>query len=77
LKKELEKRVEELLREMARQYDFEIDAMEVEVDHVRMFLSAPPKYSSARIVEVLKPIGSNVEFEEFGRLKKELWVEEF
>jgi len=77
LTEELKKRVGELFREIARQYDFEIEAMGIEVDHVRIFLSASPKYSPAKIVEVLKSISSRVVFEEFPGLKKELWAGEF
>lgn len=44
----LRKRVEELLREIAEQYDFEIDTIGIEVEHVHIFLSAPPKYSLVR-----------------------------
>jgi len=77
LTKPLKKRVEELFREIAEQYDFEIDAMGVEVDHVHIFLSAPPKYSPAKIVEVLKSISSKVVFEEFLGLEKQLCAGEF
>ena len=77
LTKQLKKRVEELFGAVAEQYDFEIDAMGVEVDHVHIFLSAPPKYSPAKIVEVLKSISSREVFKEFPELEKELWAGEF
>jgi REP element-mobilizing transposase RayT len=68
--------VEALFRAVAEQYDFDIDAMRIEVDHVHISLSAPPKYSSAKIVEVLKSINSKEVFKEFPELEKELWARE-
>ncbi len=73
----MKKRIEELFREIAGQYEFEIDTMGIEVDHVHIFVSAPPKYSPAKIVEVLKSISSKVVFQEFPWLKKHLWTGEF
>ena len=75
--KQVNKRVEEVFREIAEQYDFEIDAMGIEVDHGHIFLSVPPKYSPAKVVEVLKSISSKEIFKEFPELEKELWAGEF
>ena len=77
LTKELKKRVEELFREIAQQCEFEIDTMEVMSDHVHIFLSAPPRYSPAKIVEVLKSVSAKKVFEEFPWLEKDLWAGEF
>ena len=77
LTKQLKKRVEELFREIAEEYKFEIDVMGIEEDHVHIFLSAPPRYSPAKIVEVLKSISSRKVFAEFPGLEKELWAGEF
>ena len=73
LKKEVEKRIKELFEEIAQQYEFEIDTMEIMSEHVHVFLSAPPKYSPAQIVNVLKGISSRKIFEEYSWLKKYLW----
>jgi len=54
LTKQLKNRVEELFRAKTEQYDFEMDAMGIEDNHVHIFLPAPPKYPAAKIVEVLK-----------------------
>ena len=69
--------MEELFREIAQQCEFEIDAMEVMSDHVHIFLSAPPRYSPAKIVEVLKSVSAKKVFEEFPWLAKDLWAGEF
>ncbi len=43
--------------------------MGIEVDHVDIILSAPPKYSPVRIAEVLKSISSKEEFKGFPALE--------
>ena len=47
--------------------------MEVVSDHVHIFLSAPPRYSPARIVNILKGASSRKMFSEFPELKGHLW----
>jgi putative transposase len=72
----LRERVEELFREIAQDFGFEIDTLEVAVDHVHIFLDFPPRYSIAKVVGVLKSISASQVFEEFPQLRKQLWARE-
>ena len=77
LRGDLGKRVREVFGEIAERYEFEIDTMEVKEDHVHLFLSAPPRYSPARVVQIIKSISAKVVFKEFPDVKKQLWGGEF
>jgi putative transposase len=77
LKGDLAKRLKMIFQEIAERYEFEIDAMEVKDDHVHLFLSAPPRYSPARVVQVMKSISAKMVFREFPEVKKQLWGGEF
>jgi putative transposase len=77
LKGDLAKRVKEVFGEIAERYGFEIDTMEVKEDHVHLFLSAPPRYSPAVVVQILKSISAKMAFKEFPELKRQLWGREF
>ena len=70
-------RVEELLKEIAQHHGFEIEEMEIAMDHIHIFLSFPPRYSTARVVGMLKSISASEIFEEFPKVKNELWGGEF
>ena len=72
----LRERVEGLLREVAQDFGFEIDMLEVAVDHVHIFLDFPPRYSIAKVVGILKSITASQVLEEFPQLKKQLWARE-
>jgi putative transposase len=77
LTKEIKNRVAELFKEIAIVYEFEIDTMEIMEDHVHLFLSAPPKYGPAKIVEIMKSYSSKVMFKEYPKLKEKYWGGEF
>ena len=77
LKGDLAKRVREVFAEIAERYEFEIDTMEVKEDHVHLFLTAPPRYSPAGVVQIMKSISAKVVFKEFPEVKKQLWGGEF
>ena len=66
-------RLQEIFREIAEQYEFEIDTMEVMDDHVHLFLVVPPKYAPAKIVQMVKSISAKIMFREFPEIKKKLW----
>ena len=66
-----------VFQEIAERYEFEIDTMEVKDDHVHLFLSAPPRYSPARVVQIIKSISAKMVFKQFPDVKKQLWGGEF
>src|SRR5262245_52017689 len=72
----LRERVEGLLREVAQDFGFEIDTLEVAGDNVHIFLDFPPRYSIAKVVGILKSITASQVLEEFPQLKKQLWARE-
>ncbi len=67
------KRLKEIFREIAEQYEFEINTMEVMDDHVHLFLVVPLKYAPARVVQIVKSISAKIMFQEFPEMKKKLW----
>ena len=77
LKGNLAKRLKEVFAEIAERYEFEIDTMEVKEDHVHLFLSAPPRYSPAGVVQIINSISAKVAYKEFPEVKKQLWGGEF
>jgi len=77
LRAELAKRLKTRFQEISERYEFEIDTMEVKDDHVHLFLSAPPRYSPAGIVQIIKSILAKMVFKQFPEVKKQLWGGEF
>jgi putative transposase len=73
----LEKGLKKTFQEIAERYGFEIDTMGVQDDHVHLFLSAPPRYSPAGIVQIIKSISAKVVFRQFPEVRKQLWGGEF
>ena len=51
-------RVRELFLEIAAHHGFEIEELEVEKDHVHVFLSVPPKDSIGQVVGLLKAVSA-------------------
>lgn len=52
LRGQVRERVEGLLREIAQEFGFEIDTLEVAADQVHLFLDFPPRYSMAKVVGI-------------------------
>ena len=76
LRGQLRERIEGLFREIAQEFGFEIDTLEVAGDHVHIFLDFPPRYSIAKVVGILKSVSASQVFEEFPQLRKQLWARE-
>ena len=77
MKDEMRRRVRELFEAIARDFGFEIEAMEIALDHVHLFVSFAPRYAIAKVVGILKSILSSALFKEYPELRKELWSGEF
>ena len=48
----IRQRVTELFQEIAAHHGFEIEELEVDKDHVHLFLSFPPRYSIGKVVDL-------------------------
>ena len=70
---EVAETVKTLFNEIATAHDMEIDTMEVMADHVHLFLSAPPRYGPARIVQMLKSLTARELYDRFPQLERRLW----
>jgi putative transposase len=62
--------LKEVFQHIAKEFDFRIDTMEVMADHVHVFTEAPPRYSPAEIVQIMKSISAREVFKKFQSLRK-------
>ena len=67
------KYVKQVFQEVAEEYGFWIDTMEVVEDHVHVFVAAPPKYSPSQLVQMLKSISARELFKKFPQMRKQMW----
>ena len=70
-------RVRELFLEIAEHHGFEIEELEVDKDHVHVFLSFPPKYSIGQVVGLLKAVSAREIRAGFPEVRQQLWGGEF
>jgi len=73
LEGEVAEATKEILRKIAETYSMEIDTLEVVEDHVHVFLSAPPRYAPARVMQIMKSISARELFGRFPWLRRKLW----
>ena len=69
----LAERAAELFREIAEEYEFDIEEMAVCEDHVHLLISFPPRYSISQVVRIIKSISARELFREYPSIKKRLW----
>jgi putative transposase len=73
----IRQRVKELFQEIAEHHSFELEELEVDKDHVHLFLSVPPKYSIGPVVGLFKAVSAKELREEYPAVRKQLWGGEF
>jgi len=76
LSREVAEYLREVFERIAEEYEFRIDTMEVVEDHVHIFVEAPPRYSPAEVVQVMKSVSAREVFKKFAKLRKQLWAGE-
>ena len=76
LDKEISDYLKATFNNIAEEYGFRIDTMEVMEDHVHIFVEVPPRYSPAQVVQIMKSISAREVFKVFPNLRKQLWAGE-
>jgi len=71
---DLARRLKVAFQEIAERYEFEIDTMEVNEDHVHLFFDgASSVFLRPQVVQILKSVSARMMFKEFSKIKKQLW----
>ena len=76
LDKEVSDYLKATFNKIAEGYGFRIDTMGVMEDHVHIFVEVPPRYSPARVVQIMKSISAREVFSQFPDFRKQLWAGE-
>jgi len=59
--------------QIAEEYDFEVIEQEVMSDHGHLFLSAPPRYSPSKLLNIINSRSRNEIFREFPDFTRKCW----
>ena len=77
LDREVEKKLKEISTALCERYDFEIEQIGADRDHIHLLCSFHPKYGGGQIVRVFKSNTARELFKAFPWLKRDLWGGEF
>ena len=69
--------LKEISKELEQRYEFELEAIGTDGNHIHLLVSLHPKYSQGQFVRLYKSIIAKQLFSKFPDLKKELWGGEF
>ena len=67
------KYIKKVFEEIAEEYEFHIDTMEVMEDHVHVFIEAPPAYAPARVVQIMKSISAKELYKRYPEMREKMW----
>jgi putative transposase len=62
-----------IIKEIGERYEYDIEEIGSDGDHVHVLLSAFPRDSPSKIMNVLKSISARAMFKRFPEIKKQLW----
>ena len=62
-----------VLRRLAAEFDFAIVELDVGADHVHMFIEASPRWSPAKLMNIIKSVTAREMFKKFAKLREEMW----
>ena len=65
--------LKKVFKEIAEEYEFQIDTMEVMADHVHLFIEVSPSYAPARVVQIMKSISAKELYKRYPELRKKMW----
>jgi putative transposase len=74
---EIDKTVKEMFAGISERYEFTLETYGTDGNHVHLFVGAFPRFSPARIAEILKSLSAKEVFARHPELRKELWGGEF
>jgi putative transposase len=68
---------EKVLRRVGEEYGMLVHALEVDIDHVHLYVEIPPQMAVGRAVGIFKSISARFMFKRFSYLKSKLWANQF
>ena len=66
-----------IIQEIGKRYEYEIEEIGTDGDHIHILLSAFPRDSPSKIMNVIKSISARAMFKQFPEIKKQLWGSSF
>ena len=77
IEKEVKKFIYQVIKGIGERYEFDVQRVAIDDDHVHVFMGAPPRYAPAKIAHLMKGITAREVFKQFSGKKRLLWGGEF
>jgi putative transposase len=62
-----------VLKGISERYEFEVEEIGCDGNHVHVLLSCPPRYSPSNVMQIMKSISARMMFKRFPEIKNILW----
>ena len=77
LSEDIVQTIKQITLELEERYEFDMEQIGCDLDHIHLLCSFHPKYGGGQIVRLFKSITARELFRRFPTLKRELWGGEF